>query len=344
MGVLSYTILFKGDTMKEADNRLFNIILEKEYLNNIARTLKKSPIEAHKRIKRLEQKGCLFNRTYYDNGDIKHTLKMKLTKPLMHTAYLKLSDPNEFKCVVLSDMHDGHRLADIRLADYVYEHCIKNDIHVIINCGDFIDGSCGDTRQKIIRSPREQLEHFITEYPYERTILNYINLGDHEKQTLEQTGLDSVQVLKNNRPDFVPVGYGFGILNINNSQIFLEHKGCNVEYPVLQNKIILSGHSHAFAYNFYGDNLKIKIPSLSYLLYDRILKPRFLEITLSLDNTGNFNDIHLRSLSIEDNKLSENANIQMELGLQSQKPIRENSDGIHYTETVRSKKHKKRHK
>ncbi len=329
--------------MKETDKRLFNIILEKEYLNHIARVLKKSPIETHKRIMRLEQKGCLFNRTYYDNGDIRHTLNVKLNKPLMHTADLKLTNPHEFKFIALSDMHDGHRLADIRLADYVYEYCLQNDTHVIINCGDFIDGSCGDTRQKVIASPSEQLEHFIAEYPYERTILNYINLGDHEKQTLKQTGLDAAKVLKNNRPDLVPIGYGFSILNINNSQIFLEHKGCNVEYPVLQNQIILSGHSHAFAYNFYNDNLKIKIPSLSYLLYDRILKPRFLEVILSLDDAGNFNNIHLRSLSIEDNKVSVNADIQMELNFKSPKRICENLSGINYIEVSRQKKHTKVH-
>ena len=73
------------------------------------------------------------------------------------------------KFLLISDLHFGNELENLKLIDRAYNYCIKNGINIILCGGDFIDGSFSKGSQKIT-DLYDQIEYFIKNYPQDKNI------------------------------------------------------------------------------------------------------------------------------------------------------------------------------
>ena len=110
---------------------------------------------------------------------------------------------NKFTALVISDIHLGGGFERLDLLDKIYDYCVKNGIHIIINCGDLIDGTFSLTEKKI-SSTLEQVDYLLKKYPFDKSILNFALLGDHDYSVLHETGQDLMITLSSYRQDIVP--------------------------------------------------------------------------------------------------------------------------------------------
>ncbi|HIU40570.1 MAG TPA: metallophosphoesterase [Candidatus Aphodocola excrementigallinarum] len=77
-----------------------------------------------------------------------------------------------------SDLHIGNVKSDEEAIDTIYNYCIKNKIHVIVNCGDIVDGTF--SKKGCFLPPEEQVEYLIKNYPFDKSIFNLYTLGGHD--------------------------------------------------------------------------------------------------------------------------------------------------------------------
>ena len=192
---------------------------------------------------------------------------------------------NLFRCLVVSDMHIGSVDGDIKLMNYVYEYAVKNNINVILNSGDTIEGDYTSTPTSI-HNIHSQLEHLLTKYPYDKNINNYMILGNHDYHSLHSDSFDISKVIKNSRYDLIPIGAGQGNVNVRNDEIILFHKLYDGFKPDLKsgNKIVLSGHSHMMKTKL-RDIFWLGIPTLSYKSNDKTkdVIPGFIDLNIDME-------------------------------------------------------------
>ncbi len=241
-----------GDLMK---NEVLNLMIDGFSLRDIAFKTSLSLDEVY-------DLACKYNfkRTVLDSGDLvfeKHDFKT-------NTVNLKLSS-NNFKAMLISDLHFGNFLQNLDYLYLVYDFCIDNDIHVIINGGDLIDGIFTKGRQAIM-DPFEQVSFALENYPYDERIINLICLGNHDYDVFDLTGLD-VQGEINKRFDLISFGYGFGIINIQNDQIIVKHPISINDFIKPLNKLILEGHRHKMCFGVRKDDFTVSLPTLSDLCF-----------------------------------------------------------------------------
>jgi len=94
--------------------------------------------------------------------------------------------------------------------DLMYEYCIKNNIHFIINAGDFFslkdrvfNSKC---KYSSLKEAQVLVEKVITCFPYHQGIYQGIMGGNHDKKGLKY-GFDAIENLTQNRDDFIDFGY-----------------------------------------------------------------------------------------------------------------------------------------
>lgn len=252
-------------------HRTFNEIMDECNLDN--RSL-------CRKIKKLKEKGYLIGHKFIDNGDIVLFLRRSIYRGYTNTINLKLEDSHRFKCAVISDTHFGSGLDNLKYLDLVYNHCVDNDLHIIIHAGDLIDGTVGEFKRDIpIIS--EQISYTIKNYHYDDNILNLICLGNHDYTSFD-SHLDIRDSLKNSRSDLIPFGYGVGILNILNDQIIVKHRINSLRVCETPCNLTLLGHYHKMKSIIRDDDLSLFLPSLSDMQFNNEL-PGFLTLDLLLN-------------------------------------------------------------
>ena len=71
---------------------------------------------------------------------------------------------------------------------------IKNNIHIILIIGDYIDGiKIGRQESKMHTDPLEQMEYASKIYPFDSNIVNFLALGNHDIDPLVSFGIDFAQ-------------------------------------------------------------------------------------------------------------------------------------------------------
>lgn len=166
------------------------------------------------------------------------------------------------KFLLISDLHFGNELENLKLIDRAYNYCIKNGINIILCGGDFIDGSFSKGSQKIT-DLYDQIEYFIKNYPQDKNILTFGVAGDHDFSALKRASLDFIEICNNHRHDIIIGGYNNAYIDIKNDKIHLFHyilggEMCSTEAP-----IILCGHKHKYLTKMKGNSLQIALPTLS---------------------------------------------------------------------------------
>ena len=234
--------------MSDLTIQLLKLINEGKTLNEISETLNISHRRIFNHLTMIKNSGYDFRRNYYSNGDIIYTPEVRYSVPPSDDVNLLMLQSDEtLRAVVISDTHIGSEKERLDLLEDVYNYCISKGIHIIFNCGDLIDNI--DNPSKVNRDDR--VSYLLENYPFDKSILNFIVLGNHDMSLFKGYGQNLMTMLNNYRHDLVTMGYIKGKINIKNESIVLCHP--HVDYYLHLNnkeKVVFYGHSH-----FYGKKL-----------------------------------------------------------------------------------------
>ena len=224
--------------------------------------------QLYEELLKLKNRGIRHSRKYYSDGTIKYGNISTMQDLRNYTGIGQdrtiITDTNEnsMKVLVISDLHFGNELERIDLINRAYNYCVKNGINIILCGGDIIDGAYTKGTQKI-SDLYQQIEYFIKNYPYDKSILTFSVAGDHDISAFNKLSIDLVEMCNNFRHDIIIGGYNNTGINLKNDKIHLYH---HIEAGVMRQTdapIILHGHSHKYSTEIKNNALNITIPTLS---------------------------------------------------------------------------------
>lgn len=285
--------------MIDYNKRIIELIGNGRTLNEICTQLNLTRTQIYTRLKTLQVHGYEYERIYFYDGNIKYIPQNKVVQNERDGVDLiTKSTDQQISIMLISDIHFGSKYDDVNLINKIYDYCINNNIHIIINAGDIIDGiTIG--REKRIKSFERQIDYLIKNYPSDKNIINFICLGNHDIDSFVTNNQDIQAVLYNFRHDLVSLGYGVGNINIKNESIYVKHNinGYNNSH-IPSESLILLGHSHK-ASIYPNGNLYIHIPTLSNISNEKNGFPGAMVMTITFKN-GYFKVGHFEQLIIAD--------------------------------------------
>ena len=278
--------------MTEKEFMIFEMIECGYSLNEMAYALKLSPRQVHQKIQKLTGEGYFISPIYSDDGNIKYVFEKN---DLKHTLNLTVNDSHKFKALLVSDMHIGNLLQNMGYLYKAYDYARDNDIHIIFNLGDLIDGNF--TRgEQVTDDIDRQIDIVLKDYPYDKEILNIICFGNHDYSAY-QSGRDIGAALSSSRPDLISAGFGISLINVLRDQFVLSHPLVH-DFKKCANKLILEGHHHKAMVRIERNNYLISVPPISDLCFGKANSPGMIEMKLSFCsgfiNKGNFKLIGLK--------------------------------------------------
>lgn len=147
---------------------------------------------------------------------------------------------NIIKILLIADPHsDIRKMGTFDVYEYGYDYCLANDIENIFLLGDIFDCSCRynlETRDGFCNTVayyKENIEKFLEIYPNSDGIINSFLGGNHEKMMLD-AGFNPVELIANERLDFISLGYNDAAIEIANGQIMLHHPNRVLALPKKQ--------------------------------------------------------------------------------------------------------------
>ena len=295
--------------MSDISLKLLNLINEEYTLNEISCFLNLSNEEIYKILREFKEIGINFNRLYYYSGDIVYMPKKELELSSKKNCINLLTKPDDevFRAMVISDLHAGSVYERIDIWNMITDYCVVNNIHIVIICGDFLDGiNIGRMDSKLHNNSLEQIEYAIKNYPFDKSILNLVTFGNHDIDSLVSFGLNFETYLSNYRHDIVPIGFGYGRINIKNDKIFVTHPLCighSNNIDLTSNYLLLKGHHHCTK-SIIGTNgnCSLTVPSVSNIFVnDNAFLPGAIDLTIKFKK-GYFDTVYYEHLLI-DNKI-----------------------------------------
>ena len=291
--------------MSELALKVLNFIENGYTINDISVELNLSHKEIYTVLLSLKEIGMKFDKKYYYDGEIIYLPKKDLSYSTKKNAVNLITSPDcdSFKAMVISDLHIGSKFECLDKLNMIYDYCVNNGINIIINAGDILDGiNIGREESKKFLNPLEQIEYACEMYPFDKNILNFIVLGNHDIDSLSSFGIDFSTYLRNFRHDLVPLGYGYGRINVKNDKIFVTHPLCigiNNNIDLTSNYLLIKGHHHSTK-SIIGSNgnCSFSAPSLSniFISEDEFL-PGAMVLTIKLKN-GFFDTIYMENLLV----------------------------------------------
>ena len=280
--------------MHPTNEKLLKMVKDGKTSNEICEALAISNKQLYQRITWLRNIGVELKRSYYENGNISYYFKKPLydSKDMYERVYTNpsLNGSQIVKTIVVSDLHLGNIDNSRNYMDNVYNFCVKNGIHIILNSGDLFEGILSSSR-KLIRenSAIEQITNGLKEYPFDKSIINFITLGNHDYSFSSEYGTDLKTIINDRRHDLVALGYGIGQVFINDLNIQLFHPlGIPKELKYdFKDGIVIRGHGHKFKLSSPSRCLYFHAPSLSDItpnMEDSYLKPSFLQMDIKFSN------------------------------------------------------------
>lgn len=273
------------------------------YFHHYEKDIKKEMNISHndflKGLNELEKMGTIITRNYLENGAIKYGLGQNpeinnLVKKNIYNVRLNhIRKTQNIKFLAMSDLHFGSIYERLDLVDKVFEYCTKNNIHIILNCGDFINGIQRREYQKILYV-EGQIEHFLNKYPYDRHILTFGVMGNHDFEAYKY-GISLSKACYNNRPDIIIADDDCINFNYQKESIFLSHGKFNANDDC---NISLYGHYHKFSFNYNNNCLKLDIPTLSDMTRE---KPSIVLLDVYLNN-GIIENLEVKNVDMTNGK------------------------------------------
>lgn len=249
--------------MTELNNIILNMIKDNKSLNEICDKTNLSSKQLFYRLYLLRLKGYNFNHNYYYNGNIKYELSKNRGRNSNITLITDICD-NNFKAIIISDLHLANKKERIDLLNKVYDFSINKNYNIIINAGDVVDGLVGNINNKKYSDIIKQIEYALKVYPYDKNILNFICFGNHDYDSLINYGINIETIFDIKRHDLVSLGYGYGSLYIKNDLIRVAHPKCrNLPGDFCEKGLIIEGHTHSVSFKENGYGRIIQVGSLS---------------------------------------------------------------------------------
>ena len=295
--------------MTEINAKILSMIKDNKSIEEISNEVNLSYKQLYDRFNKLQGYGYNIDRTYHTNGMVKYNIDGKTS--YKENRFELKNDLNKFNIMLISDLHMGNNKCDEESLYTIYEYCIKNNIHVIIICGDIIDGN--NKNPDSFLAVDEQVDYFIKNYPFDKSIINLYICGNHEKMAYDSFNVSLNTALSVRRHDICPMKnykhitdscINNQILKINNNKILLSHissKPTNDENI----KLNIMGHRHASVsvFNTHNSIPSIYVPSIIRNNgFEQIELPRALELEIYLDSNKDFEIINKRDLIILNNK------------------------------------------
>ena len=248
--------------MTEINKKLLGLIAQNKTINQISDKLKLSHKQIWQILRNLKLKGMEFEREYHYDGNIKYIIPNGSKEINNNISLITEKNDQLIRIMLISDLHFGNSHERLDALYKIYNYCVKHNIHIIINAGDLIDGVSLGTN-KTLPTFEMQIDHLIKKFPFDKNIINFICLGNHDIDCLRTNGQDLATVLYNYRHDLVSLGYGVGAINIKNETIYVKHRISNYQASYIPSEsLILQGHSHKASISCNG-NLSVHIPTLS---------------------------------------------------------------------------------
>ena len=300
--------------MSDTLNLIMKKITEGKSMNEMCAELNLSRNRLHYYIGLIRNNGYQFSTLYDINGEIRYGFdSYKALCASNGLPFLNVRVPahdSVVKALAISDLHFGNELERRDAVDAVFNYCIKNNIHLILCCGDLLDGTFSRGK-KTIPDGMKQIEYFIENYPYDKNIVTLAVLGDHDFSILEKYNYDPAQIITKKRTDVAIGGYNFSYARMRNEKILLHHLiGSHIPVSNISSNLILRGHSHEYTAHMENGTLHINVPSLSAILTN---VPSALELRLTLKNNL-FNEISTDQLVVVNGNVEKVSSVQFYIG------------------------------
>lgn len=256
------------------NEQLLELIKNNTETNDICQILNISKKQLKNRLVNLQNQGFNIKRKFFYNGHQRYVLSKELPKSAIEICDI---DSSLFRAIAISDLHLGSKFDNLDYLKLAYEYCQTNDIHLIINGGDLIQGTLGPRK---FTQAEDQIDYLLQNYPFDEHILNFIALGNHDADLIKTAGLDLYSILNDQRSDLIPLGYKVNELEIGEDKITLAHN--SMELRNVPAKFKIAGHGHRFQFKVRNNEPTIFLPTLSDEIKDGFL-PGMVEINLIMD-------------------------------------------------------------
>lgn len=277
--------------MKEETQLLVDLIKQNKTLNEISEITGLSNKQIFIRLSMLRNSGYLIDKSYYYNGEIRYSLHNPFKANDSNISVVTSKEVDKIRIVLTSDTHLGHKKDELECINSMTEYCINNNIHLVFNSGDFFEGIYENRRNEVkFTTSQEQIDYGLKNYPYDKNILNFVLLGNHDSTFWINNGIDIKTILSERRHDIVPLGYGYGEINVGGCQFRMQHPLRSDYQAVIPNeikdRIILKGHSHKFKISPGINNMSICIPTLSSVptASEKTVIPSMVDMCLDIRN------------------------------------------------------------
>lgn len=277
--------------MTEKQQQLFQLIKQSGgvTLNDLSQELGLSQKQVYQRLLTLQNKGYTLVRKDFSTGDIQFEISNNLRKNTLGEKILyTLPGTVQFRAVFISDIHIGNICERVDILNALYEYCIKNNIHIIFCCGDFLDRKVGK-ESNYSNDYIDNIERALKIYPYDKSITTFTILGDHDYSYINKGNIDFSKILLKRRADVYPVGYGSGIIKIKNDQIALKHPATPRNQAPIDCQKVFKGHNHISKQKeASGNNFSISVPTCSNIIIDenKTILPGILDVTFDFYDNG----------------------------------------------------------
>lgn len=311
-------------------NQVLELINNDFTINEISEKLNISPKKLYYYLTLLKHQGYDWQKKYYFNGDMKYKLNYGLLDNT-DVAIITPPDLEKFDFLIISDLHLASTMERIDLLDKAYNYCIKENIHTILVVGDLIDGFIGNIPKKYETSS-SQIDYAMRVYPFDKNILNFLVLGNHDYSALAYHGQNIKTVIENKRHDLIVTGFGEGKLHIKNDLIVMRHplKIIKEQHDVYTKTLIIKGHTHHSKIWTDLNNFIIYAPTLSDINNTGLL-PSMIHMNLSFLK-GYIKKVYLRNLTYLNNDFY--LTHETEAYLTNGKPFK-NKQAILYEEEIK---------
>ncbi len=277
--------------MSDQTVKLIKLLNEEKSCNEICQELNLSNKQLFNNLTNLRNKGLFLQRLYHANGEIVYrpindleTLKNINDCNKINSIILKADEQN-LRTFIISDLHYGNSKWDQELISKVFEYCVANDIHIILCCGDLIDGSFGQGI-KTIDSLYEQIDFFVKHYPFDKNILTFAVGGDHDLSGLTIGKQSIIEITNNYRHDIIINGFNTTYIALKNDLIRLFHsiKGMTVDSSITPS-ISFNGHGHNFEIpSNCNVPLTVRVPSISNICTSKETLPTGIDMECNFEN------------------------------------------------------------
>ena len=272
--------------MTELNKLALELLKQHKSIKEISCLLNITEKQVYTRIKQIIGYGYNLKPEYICNSDIHYIIDRKYNNKNNNSIRINMLNDSEFRCIIISDTHIGNIGYDMDLLKIVYEYAAKNNIHIIFNCGDVIDG-VHSTSPRILTSLESQINTLIKKHPYDKDINVFMVLGNHDLHSLFFDGIDILKIISKYRYDIVPIGYGKGIVNLKKDSILFQHELSIDKNPDIttNSKLIISGHGHMMKTKIFDDGMLLCAPALSRATSDKkmLVIPGFIDLRIEFN-------------------------------------------------------------